>query len=238
LEDQLSGDEVGVTGWFNGENLIGGLLVGYEGNAGYSYDCRIPASQLVPVSQLEGVLRKYKYRGPFDINGFLMSSGEYRPIEWTIRWGNAIVEFFCHATPDLGKLIYAAASSGDAPLIHDNVSGNVTAIVPALTPPDGPDVRDVVMPEGEVLPVVREGASFWAEFPTDGGSGWMTLPLYHDEYRVASYVGTGRDLRDALTKVKALTKEVWVTGTKTPVDEIEEELSPRMQRVFNRAIGT
>src|SRR5262249_28987291 len=61
LEDQLVGDEVGVSGWFNGENLIGELLVGYEGNAGYSYDCRIPATALVPVSRLEAVLRKYGY---------------------------------------------------------------------------------------------------------------------------------------------------------------------------------
>jgi hypothetical protein len=91
------------------------------------------------------------------------------------------------------------------------------------------------MPPGETLPVVRERASFWVEFPTDGGSGWMTLPLH--EYRVASYVGTGRDLADALTRVRALTKEVWVTGTTISVDETEEELSPRMQRVFNRAVG-
>jgi hypothetical protein len=67
----------------------------------------------------------------------------------------------------------------------------------------------------------------------------MTLPLYGlQEYRVASYVGTGRHLRDALTKVRALTKEVWVTGTTIPIDEIEEELSPRMQRVFNKVAGT
>src|SRR5262249_55398567 len=155
LEDQLCGDEVGVTGWFNGEHGIGELLVGYEGNAGYSYDCRIPASALVRVSGLEDVLRRCEYQGPFDINGFLTSSGQYRPVEWTMRWGNALSEFFCHATPDLGTLIHAAATSGDAPIVHDHVRSNVTAIVPALTPEEGPDVRDVMIPHEEALPVVR-----------------------------------------------------------------------------------
>jgi phosphoribosylamine--glycine ligase len=227
LDEMVHGTEIGVGGWFNGKKLLGDLMVTYEGHGGYAYDLGLSADKLVNRKKLEAVLSSHKYHGSVDINGFLTEDDEYRPIEWTPRWGGGTTEFFCHATPDLGKLLYACATGGEAQVLSDNVKGKIGVIVNARDESDEMDTpMDVILPKGKMPPFFLDSSSsFWVMWPTKTKRGWMSLPVIGEqERRVGMYVTIADTFDKALDKVDAVSEEAKIAGSVVESGRMEDEL--------------
>lgn len=245
LEDRIKGVEVGVGGFFNGEKILGELMVTFETDGGYGYDLRHSASKLLDPKKLEATLAKYHYRGSFDMNGFLTAEGEWRPVEWTPRWGSGTTEFLAHACPDLGALMYAAATGGNAPVIDPRLKGKFVVIVNARHDDEDSQMTsptDIIMPEGpegETLPVIRENSSFWARWPARTEEGWLSLPVLGPiERRTGEYVGEGDDLEAALRAVDDLADDVQVSGSHVEIGRAREELAPQVNIVMEFMTGS
>jgi hypothetical protein len=240
LDELVKGTEIGIGGWFNGKKILGDLMITYEGHAGYAYDLRNTADKLVDRKKLESVLASHTYHGSFDINGFLTEDDEYRPIEWTPRWGGGTTEFFCHVTPDLGKLLYACATGGTAPVLSESAKGKVGVIVNAKDESEDMDTpMDVILPKGKGPPFfLNKDASFWVMWPTKTKRGWMSLPVLGEQMRrVGMYVAIGDTFDQALDKVDDVAEEAKIAGTVVESGRMEEELKELMERGHEYIIG-
>lgn len=239
LEELLEGIEVGIDGIFNGREVVGSLLVCYEGDAGYAYDLSLDGDKLVDREAIARVLSAHKYRGPFAINGFWTNEG-YRTIEWTPRWGSGTTEFFCHAPTDLGELLLAVATGKklDGDIFDPVLKGKTVIIVKATD--FGADPQAAVpirVPKGKDLPIfdIKTG-SYWACFPTKSEDGqWMSLPLPEDHTICSGmYVGVGGSLREAFEQVDALADEVGVAGAAPETGSAREDLEKKFGKIRRR----
>ncbi len=235
LEEMLEGVEVGIGGWFNGQSLLGPLMVTYEGMGAYGYDLSLDPSGWIPdQGKMLQVMKKYDYHGPFDINGFLTPEGEYRPIEWTPRWASGTTEMFCHSAPDLGELLYACATGGKAKTLKSDVVGKTTAIVNIRD--DSSELTDphpiVLTGSQKDLPIITSDVSMWVLWPSKTKTGWVSLPIYGaNERRLGAYVGVGEDFNDAIDKVDAFTDKYRVSGADVTIGRGREELNKKQKKV-------
>lgn len=230
LETFTPGTEVGIGGWFNGERLMGRLMRTYEGDGGYAYDLRQELPPWVSVPRLESVLRDVGYRGTFDINGILDESGDYRPIEWTARWGSGTTEFFCHAPDDLGELLLAAATGKAYDPIGDAVEGKLGVLINLRDEGDMQAPSEIVPKDDSQPYVFHEEASFWPIWPgAPRELPWLSFPVHpQSERRVASYVGIGSDLRSALKQIRTLADEVSISGMAFEFGRARDDLESKI----------
>lgn len=208
---------------------MGPLLRTYEGDGGYAYDLRSPVPEgWVDPRRLEAVLAEIGYRGSFDVNGILDEAGEYRPIEWTSRWGGGTTEFFCHAPDDLGELLYAAATGGTVNPVRAAIRDKLTVLVNLRDEGDMTAPREIVGAEAPY--VFGDTAAFVSLWPgrTRAGS-WLSLPVHGTaERRVGSYVGTGSSLADALREIRNLSGQVDIAGTSFELGRTREDLARKI----------
>ncbi len=239
LEEAMKGTEVGVGGWFNGERFLNSLMVTYEDHGGYAYDFRVTAEKLLDEEKIASVLRKHKYRGTIDINGFLTEDG-YRAIEFTPRWGGGTTEFMCHAAEDLGELLYACATGGETQVLRKAVSnGGVTALVNAVVD----EVDDIPWPitlpnEKGAVPVAWQGdSSFWMTWPSRSSHGWVNLPVLPLEKRVGSYVATASSMGRAFRKIDDLSGRAYMAAATVELGRAKEELVGKVDKVYRYLMG-
>jgi hypothetical protein len=240
LEEPLSGVEVGVGAWFNGEKFLGPLMVTYETDGGYAYDLRMAADTLIrDRSKLEALLRKAKFRGSLDINGFLTDDG-WRPIEWTPRWGAGTTEMMAHAAEDLGALLHAAATGKDAKVLRDEYRNKFVVLVNYRDETEGADVPlDIMLPDGaKKLPMHEGNRSFWARWPALCETGWLSLPvLGSTERRAGVAVGVGEDLEAAFENASEVGSEVKISGCHLEIGRAREEITPQVDAVIEKITG-
>lgn len=237
LEDPLNGTEVGVGGWFNGKKLLGDLMVTFETDGGYAYDLRLPADKLVNRKKLEAVLAKGRFRGSFDMNGFLEEDG-WRPVEWTPRWGAGTTEMMAHSAPDLGQLLYAAATGGEAEPIRDDLKENIVVLVNARDEDSDMTQPSEITVSGNKLPYIGEAGSFFARWPSKTEEGWLSLPvLGTSERRTGIYVGVGPTLDAALEEAAAIAGDVKVGNSHIETGRAREDIAPQWAKVVQALTG-
>lgn len=233
LDDRVPGTDLGLSGWFNGKELVGDLMVSYKGTHGGAYDFALDGSKFVNVKRLEATLAKYKYRGAFDIQGFLTPEQEFRPLEWSPRWSSRTLELACHAAEDLGALLAACANGTQAVAVKPALEKKVGVLVDAVDESDAMSTpRDIVLPSEEAPPFFKaDTASFWPMWPSKTKFGWMSLPvLGTSERRVGVYAGFGDDYAAASRQVVSLCAEAKIAGSTTAVSQVESELRPKLER--------
>lgn len=240
LDELIPGVEAGIGGWFNGKEIVGNLMVNYEGAGGYLYDFTVPADRFLDQARVQAVLAKYKYRGPFDINGFITPDKKYRPIEWTPRWGGGTTEFFCYAADDLAGLLHACATGGQVKLLKDRLKNRIGLVVNARDETEEPVPRDIILPKGATLPYFHdEDSSFWVMWPSrskDGG--WLSLPVFEEhERRIGMYVTAGDNLAAALEKAEKLEGVASIADASFEAGRARDDLEPRMEKGRKFALG-
>lgn len=241
LEPLLEGTEVGVGGFFNGDHFLGTAPhVSYEESSSYAYDFRISSDKLVDKEKIEAVLRKYRFRGSIDINGFLTKDG-YRSIEFTPRWGNGTTEFFCHAAPDLGKLLYAVAAGKKADDLRGDIVGRVGVCVDAKVEAkfEGPEPVGLLDPDASTPAVRSDNVSLWPIWPGRTRAGWMSLPVHgtRRELRGGSYVATADSVDRALRAIDLFSKDVFISGTHADIGRAREDLTSKVDKVYRYTMG-
>lgn len=239
LDSVLEGTEVGMGGFFNGERFLdGGPYVTFEEDVGYAYDLRIPADKLVSdLDKVSSVLRQHKFKGSIDINGFLTKEG-WRAIEFTPRWGDGTTEFFCHAAPDMGKLLHAVATGGDAPAIRKDIKGRLGVLVNAQADEGLSTPVAMNLPDPDASsPVVRSGSSsFWTIWPARTKDGWVNLPVHGQrEKRVGSYVAVADSLDKAFKDIDELSGKASVASVRTEIGRSREDLSSKINKIYRYA---
>jgi hypothetical protein len=238
LEEPLNGAEVGIGGWFNGETFLGDLMVTFETDGGYAYDLRLDASKLIDTKKLEAVLRKAKFRGSFDMNGFLDEDRSWRPVEWTPRWGAGTTEMMAHSVPDLGALLLAAATGKDAPVIRDELLDSVVALVNTRDEDSDMTSPSEIIVNGDKLPYRTKTGSFWARWPSKTDEGWLSLPvLGTSERRTGVYVGSGPTLDQALEMASELSSDVKVANSHIETGRAREDMAPMWSQVVRLLTG-
>jgi phosphoribosylamine-glycine ligase len=238
LEEFIPGTEVAVEGWFNGKELVGPLMVTYDGDGGFAYDLSVDSSKLVDPEAITRAYAKRKFRGLVNINGMLTDDGEYRPVEWTPRWGNGLTEFFCHSVSDLGEMLLGVATGRKVETVRSALKDRMVLIVDAKTEEIPEHALDIVTTED--LPVVRKNSSFWATYPAKIRDKWLSLPVVNDRFgrRVAAYVADAPTLDKAFREVDALAGDVSVSGAMVLSGMARKELTKRVDRIQRFAEGT
>jgi phosphoribosylamine-glycine ligase len=236
LEEFVPGTEVGIEAWFNGRDFVGELMATYDGDGGFAYH-RVDASRFVDAAAIRSLFAKKRFRGIVSINGMLGDDGKFRPVEWTPRWGNGLTEMYCHAVPNLGELLYAVATGGNAQVVKREMRDHVVLIVDAKTEeiPDTP--LDIIT--DSALPLVTKNSSFWATYPARIRGKWVSLPVNEDRFgrRVAAYVANAPTLDKSFELVDDLTDRVSVSGATVMSGMARKELTKRIERVQEFAEG-
>lgn len=239
LEDFIEGAEVAFGGWFNGKKIMGDQICPcYDGEYGFVYDLRVDEGKAFDRERVARVLAANNYRGPFDINGILGEDGSYHPIEWTMRWGAGLTEAFCHGVEDMGNFLRACATGGDDYPFRAAFKGKVLAVANIVLDEDQDRPLQVFLPKGKKLPLLTKDSSLWVTWPAVIGDRVFSLPILKDTVtNIATYVGVGKDLGDAMKQVAALAEEAEIADCSMTPEALERELGGRIETYYRHARG-
>lgn len=238
LQEFIEGVEVAVGGWFNGDQILGDLYVSFDGDFGFCYDLRYTGDGFLDRAKLEAVLKKGKLRGPFDINGMVVD-GKFYYLEWTMRWGCGMTDFFCHATEDLGELLRGVATGGPGVPVRAELMGKMATSILLRYDDDDCDEASLTvgLPEGESLPVIKPDVSFFVTWPGKSPDGkWMSLPVLPTKRR-GMYVAVADTLEECLRKVDIMSDSYYIPQGAVEVARARKELAKRVGIMWQAHLG-
>jgi hypothetical protein len=231
LQKYVSGTEVSIEGWFDGKLVDDRLFASYDSRAGFVYDLTVNPERLIDKKKLVNILSELNYIGPFSING-IFDGKTFNYLEWTMRFGAGLTDFFCHTTSDLYNLI-----SNKSGIVAKDKDNQLIVIVNARIVEPDQSKDNILLVDTESLPVVNKNSSLWIDNVYCDGDKYMVLPVNPEENRKGRYVANATTLDEAVDLIEDLESEASIAECAIAVEELRKDTEERINIIRKYLVG-